>query len=288
MIPLRPCSITSGTAPQRVAITGVPHAIDSIITRPNGSSHSIGKSVARASWSSSTFSPWVTSPRYSIRPGRGAARRTPGSTPARPARASCRRASAAARPRSRPRPRDARPSRRSSGRGRAGSRRDAAAPGRTRSRARSGMFAIHGRSGCGLRWFIEIEISPRPRRDARDLLVDLARARRPAGRARCAPSASRTAPAITAAGRARVVADHVELARALEARERVAHLHLRAADLGARRDLVDPRELRLRARVAGREQRHVVAGVDEPVGEQRHDPLDAAVAGRRHREPHRR
>ena len=33
----------------------MPHAIDSIITRPNGSSHSIGKSVARASWSSSTF-----------------------------------------------------------------------------------------------------------------------------------------------------------------------------------------------------------------------------------------
>ena len=48
MMPLTPCSITSGTAPQRVAITGVPHAIDSIITRPNGSSHSIGKSVAVA------------------------------------------------------------------------------------------------------------------------------------------------------------------------------------------------------------------------------------------------
>ena len=47
-------------------MTGVPHAIDSIMTRPNGSSHSIGKSVARACWSSSTFSPCVTSPRYSI------------------------------------------------------------------------------------------------------------------------------------------------------------------------------------------------------------------------------
>ena len=66
MTPPRPSSITSGTAPQRVAITGVPHAIDSIITRPNGSSHSIGNSVARACWSSSTFSPWETSPRYSI------------------------------------------------------------------------------------------------------------------------------------------------------------------------------------------------------------------------------
>ena len=45
MIPVRPSSITSGTAPWRVAITGVPHAMDSIITRPNGSAHSIGKSV---------------------------------------------------------------------------------------------------------------------------------------------------------------------------------------------------------------------------------------------------
>ena len=45
--------------------------------------------------------------------------------------------------------------------------------------------------------------------------------------------------------------------------------------------------LRLRARAARREQRDVVAGVDEAVGEQRHDELDAAVAGRRHGEPHR-
>ena len=44
----------------------MPQAIDSIITRPKGSSHSIGKSVARAFWSSSTFMPWLTSPRYSI------------------------------------------------------------------------------------------------------------------------------------------------------------------------------------------------------------------------------
>src|SRR4029453_691389 len=51
MIPLTPCSITSGTAPCRVAITGVPQAIDSIITRPKGSSPSIGKRVARASCS---------------------------------------------------------------------------------------------------------------------------------------------------------------------------------------------------------------------------------------------
>ena len=34
--------ITSGTAPRRIATTGVPHAIDSSMTRPNGSSQSIG------------------------------------------------------------------------------------------------------------------------------------------------------------------------------------------------------------------------------------------------------
>ena len=43
----------------------------------------------------------------------------------------------------------------------------------------------------------------------------------------------------------------------------------------------------LGARPAAREQRDVVAGVDETVGEQRHDELDPAVAGRRDREPHR-
>ena len=47
----------------RVAITGVPQAIDSIMTSPKGSSHSIGNRVARAFWSRSTFSPCETSPR---------------------------------------------------------------------------------------------------------------------------------------------------------------------------------------------------------------------------------
>jgi hypothetical protein len=70
MIPVQPSSITSGTAPYRVAITGVPHAIDSIITRPNGSCQEIGKTVARACWSNSTFSPCDTSPTYSRSPPR--------------------------------------------------------------------------------------------------------------------------------------------------------------------------------------------------------------------------
>ncbi len=37
---------TSGTAPLLNAMTGVPHAIASIITMPNGSSHSMGNSNA--------------------------------------------------------------------------------------------------------------------------------------------------------------------------------------------------------------------------------------------------
>ena len=45
-------------------------------------------------------------------------------------------------------------------------------------------------------------------------------------------------------------------------------------------------QLGLRARAAAREQRDVVPGVDEAVGEQRDDELDAAVSGRRDREPH--
>ena len=86
----------------------------------------------------------------------------------------------------------------------------------------------------------------------------------------------------------RVVVDHVELVRALVAGEGVADLRQRAPDQLARRLLVDVREFRLRQRVAGREQRHVVAGVDESVREQRDDQLDASVAGRRHGEPDRR
>jgi hypothetical protein len=36
MKPVTPSSITSGTDPRGHAMTGVPHAIASIITRPNG------------------------------------------------------------------------------------------------------------------------------------------------------------------------------------------------------------------------------------------------------------
>ena len=48
MKPVRPSSITSGTEPRLKAMTGVPQAIASIITRPNGSGQSIGTSSAIA------------------------------------------------------------------------------------------------------------------------------------------------------------------------------------------------------------------------------------------------
>jgi hypothetical protein len=54
--PVRPWSTISGTAPRLVEMTGVPHAIASIIISPNGSSQSIGEINARAPISSSTLS----------------------------------------------------------------------------------------------------------------------------------------------------------------------------------------------------------------------------------------
>ena len=48
MKPVTPSSITSGTEPRLNATTGVPQAIASIITRPNGSGQSIGNSSAFA------------------------------------------------------------------------------------------------------------------------------------------------------------------------------------------------------------------------------------------------
>src|SRR5215211_3277156 len=46
--PLTPSRTTSRAAPSGNAITGVPHAIASTITSPNGSGHRIGMSTARA------------------------------------------------------------------------------------------------------------------------------------------------------------------------------------------------------------------------------------------------
>ena len=60
--PDTPSSMTSGAEPRRKAITGVPQAIASIITSPNGSGQSIGKSRASAFPSKSPFSRSPISP----------------------------------------------------------------------------------------------------------------------------------------------------------------------------------------------------------------------------------
>ena len=45
-MPVTPSTTTSGTDPRRSATTGVPQAMASIMTIPNGSSHRIGKTSA--------------------------------------------------------------------------------------------------------------------------------------------------------------------------------------------------------------------------------------------------
>jgi len=67
--PVTPSSTISGAAPRAKASTGAPHSIDSIITRPKGSSHSMGKSVAGASASMATFGACAASP-FQVTPGR--------------------------------------------------------------------------------------------------------------------------------------------------------------------------------------------------------------------------
>ena len=73
----------------------------------------------------------------------------------------------------------------------------------------------------------------------------------------------------------------------VETGEGVAQVRERLADLLARRVLEDVGEVSLGVRVAGGEEGHVVTCVGEPVGKQRDDPLDPAVAARRDGEPNR-
>ena len=87
---------------------------------------------------------------------------------------------------------------------------------------------------------------------------------------------------------AAVVVDQVEVVRFREAVQDVPDVGRRLPDLLARSLLVDVVEHCLRPRLPRREQRHLVAGVDETVGEEPDDPLDPAVARGRHREPGRR
>ncbi|MDC4226236.1 MAG: hypothetical protein MPW15_18780 [Candidatus Manganitrophus sp.] len=69
MKPVVPWTKISLTEPQGRAITGVPQASDSIMTKPNGSGQSIGKRSANASPRKSFFSLSPISPINSIRGG---------------------------------------------------------------------------------------------------------------------------------------------------------------------------------------------------------------------------
>ena len=66
MKPVTPSSTTSGTEPRLNAMTGVPHAMASIMTRPNGSGQSIGISSAMAPLRNADFSLSPISPIYSV------------------------------------------------------------------------------------------------------------------------------------------------------------------------------------------------------------------------------
>ena len=63
---MTPSSTTSGTEPWRIATTGVPQAMASIITSPNGSGHVMGKRNACACANSSRLRSSLTSPSYTI------------------------------------------------------------------------------------------------------------------------------------------------------------------------------------------------------------------------------
>ena len=65
--PVAPSSMISGVEPQAKATTGVPQAMASIITRPNGSGQSMGKSRASAPPRKADFRSSPISPTNSIR-----------------------------------------------------------------------------------------------------------------------------------------------------------------------------------------------------------------------------
>ena len=121
----------------------------------------------------------------------------------------------------------------------------------------------------------------------RDLLVRLAELAVSSGPWTVCRTAS--ASGASAAAGASVVVDHVELVRALVAGQHLADLRQRSTDPRARRGLEDERhETSPSSASHPKRSDHVVARLDQPYRKQRDDPLDAAVAGRRHGEPHRR
>src|SRR3989454_5925866 len=61
--------ISSGSAPRRVPSTGVPESRASIVTRPNGSSHSAGVQRQRGPGGSAALGAPAPPPPYLIEPG---------------------------------------------------------------------------------------------------------------------------------------------------------------------------------------------------------------------------
>jgi hypothetical protein len=87
-------------------------------------------------------------------------------------------------------------------------------------------------------------------------------------------------------GERRVHVEDVELARPTDRVEGVRRVDRDVVDRRRPRCLRERRiELGLRHRITAREERHLVPRFDEPIGEERHDPLDPAVALRRHGQP---
>ena len=82
-----------------------------------------------------------------------------------------------------------------------------------------------------------------------------------------------------------MVVNEVELVAHLEEREQVLELPVAVPDVLARRRVERRDELGVRLGIAGGKQRDVDTRLDEAVGEQLHDGLDAAVARRRDGEP---
>ena len=264
----------------------MPQAIDSTMTRPNGSGHWIGKTV--------TERPLEQVHLLVVRHladvldvvAEVAAAPWRRSAPPRACRASCRRASAAGRPRARSAPRCGRPCRATSGRGRAGSRRFPGRRGSRRGRWRCGRWqarAARAAASAGrARARSGAPAGTRARSASRR-----ARARRGAGRGRCGRTASRSP------GRARTPAAPNGRSRR-RTRPPAQGRSGRGAGRGARG--------RCGSSAARRSSWRACAFVWEspaaksvtswprstrPSARMRDDPLDAAVAHRRHREPGR-
>src|SRR5215207_4562688 len=131
------------------------------------------------------------------------------------------------------------------------------------------MFAAHGRSGLGRRWFSEIEI--RPTSGASSAIDSYVAPASPSSGPCTVWSTGVRTPAARAAAGIPEWSLTMSNSPARVSGECVAELRDRAADQRARRPCVDVGQLGLRQRVTRGAERDVVPGVEEPVGEQRDD-----------------